>query len=106
MRTAAIGIVLGTAAAVGLAGCGGTAAIWCPTTSRPQATGQSKANSPAPASFNANVLLGRTLKQANATATRHGCTVRMLGAANHLDYRPNRVDLTISDGIVNSVGVY
>jgi hypothetical protein len=88
-----------------------TGAVWCPTTTRPINAKQNKPNSPGLGSFDTRTLLGLKETEATADAQRHGCTVRLVERDGHefgllADFRPNRVNVVISRGIVTSVGVY
>lgn len=111
------------AAAIG--GCGGSPAdhstsrpakivrpgrpVWCPTSLISPA--QSEPNTPAPHSFDTRAILGMTETEAAAAVRRRGCDWRVVvrnGRALTVtsDARPQRVDASITNGIVTAVGVY
>lgn len=111
------------AAAVG--GCGGSGAhhstslpvkiirpgrpVWCPTSRISPA--QSKSNTRAPHSFDTRSILGMTETEAAAAVRRRGCKWRVVVRDDRpltvtSDARPQRVDASVTNGIVTAVGVY
>lgn len=85
--------------------------VWCPTSSRPPQSRQSKPNTPADGSFDTRILLRMTEEQAIAKVRDAGCLLRVIGRDGHgfalrADFRANRVNVTIEQGRVTSVGVY
>ena len=104
-RLAAVGLVC---AAVG--GCGTAAPkvareprpVWCPN------SGERIGGGPAlraAGSFDARILLGRSLRSAQRVAARHGCEVRVANASSILtaDFDTHRVDVKTKDGLVIAV---
>jgi hypothetical protein len=115
-------MILASAAAMTLAGCGSSKhhaqgpvavthpahPVWCPTSH--VSTGPAP-NGRAAGSFDARGLLGLTETDAARRAAAHGCewrTVTVDGKHQTItaDERPNRVDGTVTDGIVTNVAVY
>lgn len=106
------------AAAVALAGCGGTSTVivtvtrptqpvWCPTIFHAQTIGMSHPNQRVAGSFDTRLLLRRTEAHAAAEASQHGCLWRVVnqGGLMTADGRPNRIDADVSHGIVTAIGV-
>jgi hypothetical protein len=113
--------------APGLVGCGGHRGthaagggialtrpdkpVWCPTSSGPGETGQSRPNAPDRGSFDARTNLGLGENQASTKIRASRCSVRVIARDGHnfvltADFRANRVNLTIARGVVTSIGVY
>lgn len=85
--------------------------VWCPTSSGPRETGQSKPNARVPGSFDARVLLGMKEAAATAKVRASGCLIRVIARdgryfAITADFRTNRVNVAIEGGLVTSIGVY
>ncbi|MBJ7347759.1 MAG: hypothetical protein JHC87_04205 [Thermoleophilaceae bacterium] len=98
------------ALAVGLTGCGSdeqtspatppptpaTAAVYCPSSRKP------------PEAFDANTLIGKSLKDAKQEAAKFSCSIRAVEVggkpqAATMDFREDRVNVATSDGRVTKV---
>jgi hypothetical protein len=64
----------------------------------------------AAAPFDANELVGKTVKEAEAVASQHACTVRVTERDGEplpatMDLRGDRIDVTVVDGKITAVAL-